>query len=114
MEDLIEEIIGEFTTDPQNYARDVYPQADGSFLVDGSASIRAINRAYGFGLPSDGPKTLNGLILETLEDIPTQGTSFRLGDLTVEIVQTHARAVRTARLNFIGRDPRRTSPDDGD
>ncbi len=66
LEDLLEEVVGEFTTDPQVYARDVYPQADGSFLVDGSANISAVNRVYGFGLPTDRPKTVNGLILETL------------------------------------------------
>lgn len=98
LEDLLEEVVGEFTTDPQVYARDVYPQPDGSFLVDGSANIRAVNRVYGFDLPTDGPKTVNGLILETLEDIPESGTSFRLGHLTIEIVQTAERAVRTARF----------------
>lgn len=102
LEDLLEEVIGEFTTDPQIYARDVYPQTDGSFLVDGSANIRAINRAYGFGLPTDGPKTINGLILETLEDIPVMGTTFRLGEMTIEIVQTHERAVKTARIDPTG------------
>jgi Mg2+/Co2+ transporter CorB len=98
LEDLLEEVIGEFTTDPQIYARDVYPQEDGSFLVDGSANIREINRAYHFGLPTDGPKTINGLILETLEDIPETGTSFRLGNMTIEIVQTLEQAVKTARV----------------
>lgn len=98
LEDLLEEIIGEFTTDPQTFARDVYPQDDGSFLVDGTANIREINRAYGFELPTDGPKTVNGLILETLEDIPVTGTTFKLGDMTIEIVQTLEHAVKTARL----------------
>ncbi|MGR8918745.1 MAG: HlyC/CorC family transporter [Gammaproteobacteria bacterium] len=100
LEDLLEEIIGEFTTDPQTYMRDVYPQEDGSYLIDGTANIREINRAYGFGLPSEGPKTLNGLIVETLEDIPITGTSFRVGHITIEVVQTAERAVKTARLTF--------------
>jgi Mg2+/Co2+ transporter CorB len=100
LEDLIEEIIGEFTTDPQIYVRDVYPQSDGSFLVDGSANIREINRAFKFGLPTDGPKTINGLILETLEDIPVTGTTFRLGHMTIEIVQTQERSVKTARIRL--------------
>lgn len=98
LEDLLEEVIGEFTTDPQFYTRDVYPQDDGSFLVDGSANIREINRAFRFDLPMDGPKTINGLILETLEDIPEPGTSFKLGTITVEIVHTLGHAVKTARL----------------
>jgi len=116
LEDLLEEVIGEFTTDPQIYARDVYPQPDGSFLVDGSANIRTINRAYGFGLPTDGPKTINGLILETLEDIPVTGTTFRLGEMTIEIVQTHERAVKIARINPLGGTPKTDidwSGDDG-
>lgn len=101
LEDLLEEIIGEFTTDPTDLVRDVYPQEDGSFLVDGSANIREINRAYHFGLPAEGPKTINGLILETLEDIPITGTAFRLGNMTIEIVQTHERSVKTARLTIL-------------
>jgi Mg2+/Co2+ transporter CorB len=80
----------------------VYPQEDGSFLVDGSANIRAINRVYGFGLPIGGPKTINGLILETLEDIPITGTAFRIDHITIEIVQTAERAVKTARLTLAG------------
>ena len=100
LEDLLEEIIGDFTTHPQTFIRDVHPQEDGSFLIDGSANIREINRAYHFGLPTDGPKTLNGLILETLEDIPVTGTTFRLGDITLEIVQTQQRAVKSARLTM--------------
>lgn len=104
LEDLLEEIIGEFTTDPQTFIRDVHPQEDGSFLVDGSANIREINRAYHFGLPTDGPKTLNGLILETLEDIPVTGTTFRIDDITIEIVQTHERAVKSARLVTVSPD----------
>ena len=104
LEDLLEEIIGEFTTDPQTFIRDVHLQEDGSFLVDGSANIREINRAYHFGLPTDGPKTLNGLILETLEDIPVTGTTFRIDDITIEIVQTHERAVKSARLVTVSPD----------
>lgn len=100
LEDLLEEVIGEFTTDPQTYVRDVYVQEDGSFLVDGSANIREINRAYGFDLPADGPKTINGLILETLEDIPVTGTTFRIGKITIEIVQPLERAVKTARITL--------------
>ncbi len=117
LEDLLEEVIGEFTTDPQFYTRDVYPQDDGSFLVDGSANIREINRAYRFDLPTDGPKTINGLILETLEDIPEPGTGFKLGNMTVEIVHTLGHAVKTARLtgtaelNEVEEDPDRAELD---
>lgn len=112
LEDLLEEVIGEFTTDPQTYVRDVYPQEDGSFLVDGSANIREINRAYKFGLPTGGPKTINGLILETLEDIPITGTTFRVGKMTIEIVQTLERSVKTVRLTS-QKEPDGKAPDKG-
>ena len=98
LEDLLEEIIGDFTTDLSNLSRDVYPQKDGSFLIDGSANIKEINKAFQFDLPELGPKTINGLILETLEDIPVTGTSFRVGDLTIEIIQTLEKAVKTAKI----------------
>ncbi|NNL99657.1 MAG: DUF21 domain-containing protein, partial [Gammaproteobacteria bacterium] len=98
VDDVLEEIVGEFTTDPQAYDRDVHPQADGSFLIDGSANVREINRACGWELPEHGPKTLNGLIIETLEDIPEAETSFRLDDYTIEVKLVSDQAVRTARV----------------
>ena len=70
LEDLLEEIVGQFTTDPTAYSSDVHPQSDGTFLVDGSANVREINRAMKWELPTDGPKTVNGLIIEYLESIP--------------------------------------------
>ena len=78
LEDILEEIVGEFTTDPSQRLKDVHPQEDGSFLVDGSVNIRELNRTMHWKLPTDGPKTLNGLILEFLEAIPEPGTSFRV------------------------------------
>jgi len=98
LEDLLEEIVGEFNTDPQILSRDIYPQADGSYVVDGAATIREINRAVKWRLPTDGPKTLNGLILETLESIPEPGTGLKIGPYTIEIVQTTGQSVKTARL----------------
>jgi len=98
LEDILEEIVGEFTTDPQSYERDIYPQDDGSYLIDGSATIRDINRSLKWHLPTAGAKTFNGLILETLESIPQAGTSLRIGDYVVEIVQVSQQAVRTARV----------------
>lgn len=100
LEDLLEEIVGEFTTDPQSFSRDIFPQEDGSFLVDGSASVRDINRILKWTLPTAGPKTLNGLLLETLESIPEPGTGLRIGHYTIEIVQTTEQAVKTARLRL--------------
>ena len=78
IEDLLEEIVGEFTTDPADFSPDVHPQEDGTFLVDGGASVRDLNRTMHWELPTDGPRTLNGLILEYLEDIPEPGTSLLL------------------------------------
>jgi len=98
IDDLLEEVVGEFTTDVQNYTRDVYPQDDGTFLVDGSTNIRELNRAYNWDLPEDGPKTLNGLILQVLEDIPETGTSLRIGDFTIEIVHGTEHVVKNARI----------------
>jgi Mg2+/Co2+ transporter CorB len=98
LEDLLEEIVGEFTTDAQIFNRDIQAQKDGSYLIDGAANIRDVNRQTHWQLPIDGPKTLNGLVLETLEDIPEPGTSLKLGDYIVEIVQTHGQSVKTARV----------------
>jgi Mg2+/Co2+ transporter CorB len=98
LDDLLEEIVGEFTTHTQSLTRDIHPQEDGSFLIDASTTIREINRATALQLPSDGPKTLNGLILEALESIPESGTSLRIGNHTVEIVQTTGQSVKTVRI----------------
>jgi Mg2+/Co2+ transporter CorB len=98
LEDLLEEIVGEFTTDPADSSRDVFPQEDGSFLVDGSATIRDLNRSMDWSFPTDGPKTLNGLIIEYLETIPEAGTSLRLAGYPVEVVQIKNNAVKMARI----------------
>ncbi len=98
LEEILEEIVGEFTTDPSANIRDIQPQPDGSCLVDGSANIREINRTVGWELPVDGPKTLNGLIIEYLESIPEPGTSLRVAGYPIEIIQTQANVVRRARI----------------
>ncbi|MCS4504563.1 HlyC/CorC family transporter [Arhodomonas aquaeolei] len=98
LEDLLEEIVGEFTTDPAEMMRDVHPQADGSFLVEGSASVRELNRTLNAEMPTGGPKTLNGLILEQLETIPAPGTSLMLEGYPVTIIQTQGNRVKLARI----------------
>jgi len=100
LEDMLEEIVGEFTTDMQSFNRDIHPQEDGSYLVDGTASIREINRQLRWHLPVEGPRTLNGLILEHLESIPEAGTSLKIGDYAIEITATTENAVKTARLRY--------------
>jgi Mg2+/Co2+ transporter CorB len=98
LEDILEEIVGEFTTDAASTLRDIHPQEDGSFLLDGGASVRELNRLMEWELPIDGPKTLNGLIIEHLESIPEPGTSLLIAGYPVEIVQTSANAVKTAKI----------------
>ena len=98
VEDILGEIIGEFTDTPSAIKSDVHPQPDGSCLVAGSASVRELNRTMGWDLPLSDAKTLNGAILEHLEDIPTPATSLLLGDYPVEIVQTRGNVVQVARI----------------
>ncbi len=98
VEDILGEIIGEFTDTPTAVKSDVHPQPDGSCLVAGSASVRELNRTMGWDLPVTDAKTLNGAILEHLEDIPTPATSLLLGDYPVEIVQTQGNVVKVARI----------------
>lgn len=98
LEDILEEIVGEFTTDSFNSMKDVHPQQDGSFLVDGGVHVRDVNKALKWSLPTDGPKTLNGVILEHMEMIPEPGTSLLLHGLPVEIIKTQKNAVKTVRI----------------
>ncbi len=99
LEDILEEIVGEFTTDPATMMhKDVHSEADGSFVVNASVTVRALNRAMQWNLPTDGPKTLNGLIVEYLETIPEPGTSFKIRDYTVEVLQTGENIVKTVRV----------------
>jgi Mg2+/Co2+ transporter CorB len=99
LEDILEEIVGDFTTDPATMMhKDVHPEADGSFVVNASVTVRALNRAMQWSLPTDGPKTLNGLIVEYLETIPEPGTTFRISDYTFEVLQTAENTVKTVRL----------------
>ena len=110
MADLLEEIVGEFATDPADQIADVQPQDDGSFLVDGSASLRELVKTMHWDLPTDGPKTLNGLIVEHLESIPETGTSLLIAGYPVEVVQIQDNAVKTARIRPT--DRRRTGGED--
>jgi Mg2+/Co2+ transporter CorB len=105
MEDILEEIVGEFTTDPSAQSRDIMAQPDGSYLVDGGTHVRELNRVLGLELPVDGPKTLNGLILEYLEMIPEPGTSLLLSGYPIEIIQTKGNAVKVAKIQPLQRRP---------
>jgi len=104
LEDLLEELVGEFTTQAPSDAGYLRREEDGSWLVEGSVLLRHLNRKLGLSLPLDGPKTLNGLLLEQFEDIPEAGVSLKLGDVPVEIVQTQDRAVKMARIYLTAAD----------
>ena len=99
LEDILEEIVGEFTSDPTGHIEDIQPQRDGSWLVDGSINIRTLNSTLQMSLDTDGPKTLNGLIIEHLEMIPESGTSLLLDNHPVDIVQIRENMVKTVRIH---------------
>ena len=99
LEDIFREIVGEFTADLIDEDKDIHPQQDGSYLINGSANIREINRNNHWHLPTDGPKTINGLILEYLESIPSPGVSLRIEDYVIEVVQTANNIIRTVRIS---------------
>ncbi len=102
LEDILEEIVGEFTTDPATVThRDVHVEAPGVFIVNASATIRALNRSMQWTLPTEGPKTLNGLLLERLETIPQPGTMLRVGDHQFEVLQIADNAIKTVRVRVL-------------
>lgn len=101
LEDILEEIVGEFTTDAAANSKDIHPQDDGSFIIDASANIRDINKVQGWHLPTNGPKTLNGLIIESLESIPDANVAFRIGDYYIETLKTKGNVVKTAQVTEI-------------
>jgi Mg2+/Co2+ transporter CorB len=98
LEDILEEIVGQFTTDLAAAGKDIIPQNDGSYLIDGSTSIREINRTLGLELPTEGPKTLNGLIVEHLETIPDSGICLRIARYPIEVLQVEGNTIKTARI----------------
>jgi Mg2+/Co2+ transporter CorB len=98
LEGIIEEIIGKFTTSLPSAAPALSWDADGAATADGAMPVREVNRALDLNLPTDGPKTLNGLILEHLQDIPEANVSLKIAGVPVEIVSAQGRAVKTVRL----------------
>lgn len=105
LEDIIEEIIGEFTTQSPGQAGAFVKQEDGSVLVEGGSLLRELNRKLGLSFPLDGPKTLNGLILEHFQDIPEAGTGVKIAGHPIEIMQTHDRVVKVVRIFPSVHDP---------
>ena len=98
LEDLLEEIVGEFTSDTSILHKDVHRERNDSFVVNASASVRTLNRKMGWTLPATGPRTLNGLIVEQMETIPSPGQRLRIGDYSLEVLQVTDNAVKTVRL----------------
>lgn len=98
LEDILEEIVGEFTTDPADDDADVVRERDDCYLIDGSTNIRELNRVMNWLLPTDGAKTLNGLVLEILETIPEPGTDLEISGYRMEIVETNDNRIKTARI----------------
>ena len=98
LEDILEEIVGKFTTVPDDGDDEITREADGRYLVNGMTNVREMNRLLGWSLPTDGPKTLNGLILEYLENIPSPGTCLKIDDYPIEIVESDDSRVVTARV----------------
>lgn len=98
LEAILEEIVGEFTTSITDTHKDMIKQADGSWVIDGSTSIRDINRLLHWQLPTNGPRTLNGLIIEQLETIPESAISMKVGHYLIEVLQTRDNTVKTARI----------------
>ena len=100
LEDILEEIVGEFTTDPSDDENDVVRDGADTFLVDATANIRELNRSQGWELPSDGPKTLNGLIVEMLETIPAPLTCLKINGYPIEIVESDDNRIRSVRIGI--------------
>lgn len=98
LEDILEEIVGEFTSDMLLPSQDIHPQDDGRFVIEGGSAIRAINRQLKWKLPADGPKTLNGLITEELESIPETAVCLTVGSYRMEILQTKDNMVKSVRV----------------
>ena len=104
LEDILEEIVGEFTTDLQTHKLDIQLQEDGSYLIDATVHLRELNRQLRWSLPTDGPKTMNGLLLEQLEYIPEAGTTLKILNYLIEITQVSDSAVKMVRIRPISED----------
>ena len=98
-EDIVREIVGEFGADPAPLEPEIIRESDNSFVVDASSNIRQLNRLMNWNLPTDGPKTLNGLIVEQLETIPESGTGLTVARYPIEILDTSEHAIKKVRVS---------------
>lgn len=99
LEDILEEIVGEFTTDMAALYKEIYPQKDGSLLIDGTAAVRDLNKSMGWKLPQVGPRTLSGLIIEHLGFIPPTQSCLKIGKYAMEIIQVKDNMVKTVKMD---------------
>ena len=104
LEDILEEIVGEFDNDPRIAPSEIREQPDGSFIVDGTAPVRNLNKTLNWDLPSDGPKTLNGVVLEYFENFPPQGAVFTLNGRPMKILAVDDNRVKQVRIEPIDTD----------
>jgi len=98
LKDILVEIVGEFTSNVTVVNQMIQPQSDGSYLADGSVTIRELNRLTHWQLPIGGPRTLNGVIVEYLETIPRVGICVQIGDYPMEILEVKDNRVKSAKL----------------
>ncbi|MFU2325330.1 transporter associated domain-containing protein [Pseudomonas sp. NFX98] len=105
LEDILEEIVGEFESQQSLNNPHIHPQADGRLVIDGAASIRELNKSLGWHLPSDGPKTLNGLVTEALETIPESAVCLKIGRYRLEILETEDNRVTRVLIWHTGPAP---------
>ena len=98
LEDILEEVIGDFTTQSPSRIGSFHQEEDGGWVVDGGSSLRELNKKLKLKLPINGPRTINGLILEHFQDIPESYTSFKIGEHIIEIVQTQDRVVKSVKI----------------
>ena len=101
LEDILEEIVGEFTSDFAATIAEISPQEDGTFLIDGLAVLRDINRALRWDLPTDGPKTLNGFVLEHLETLPEANLCLQVGDYQIETLQIADNVIKNMKVRRV-------------
>lgn len=95
--DILEEIVGEFTSNLNDTADEIFPQRDGSYIIDGGASVRDVNKALNWELPTDGPKTLSGLVLEHLESFPDANAGLQIDRYCLEILELEGNVIRAVR-----------------
>jgi Mg2+/Co2+ transporter CorB len=103
LEDILEEIVGEFTSNLAEAAETIIPQRDGSFIINGTETVRDINRSLDWKLPTNGPKTLSGLILEHLESFPDANVGLSIGDYHLEILELRSNVVKAVKCRQVER-----------